>query len=281
MLLSVVIIGRNDAHHISRSLGTALKTRHEGDVEVIFVDDASSDATLSTAQRICDGKTNAKVLHSEVNVGIGGARNIGVRAATGDYIYFHDSDDYLAEHGLDRLVKTIKDSKSPDVVLVPFQVLRTGGYVNHSPDSYKELQEIAGWAVGAWSATFKRSLYVPTPEKVYAEDVVWHYLQYDRFESFAKVDGKEPVYIWDCTNPSAVTRTVEWFWNKSYTLEHLAFSNILVKEGLKDSYVSDTLRNLAALYDVRHQLRKPWVKDAWAKRFSACYQRIMTGHFGH
>lgn len=280
MTLTVVIIGRNDAQHIARSVGTALNARPEG-VEVIFVDDASTDATLSTAQKLCEGKPDAKVLHSDENVGIGGARNLGVAAATGDYIYFHDSDDYLTDDGLSRIVKAIEDSDSPDVVLVPFRTLKTGAYEDHSPAKYEKLPEIAGWAVGAWSAALKRSLYVPTPEKVYAEDTVWHYLQYDRFETFAKVEGDEPCYVWDCTNPSAVTRTVEWFWHRSRTLEDLAFSNVLVKEGLKDSYVSDTLRNLAALYDVRHQLKKPWVKDAWAKRFSSCYQRIMTGHFGH
>ena len=280
MLLTVVIIGRNDAQHIARSLGTVLNTRCES-VEVVFVDDASSDSTFYTAQKLCEGKDNVKVLHSDKNIGIGGARNLGVKNATGDYIFFHDSDDYLTSEGIDRIIRTIKASKSPDVILVPFRVLKTGGYVNHSPESYKSIQETAGWAVGAWSAAVKRSLYVPTPENVYAEDVVWHYLQYDRFETFAKVEGEEPVYVWDCTNPSAVTRTVEWFYKRSYTLEQLAFTDILVKEGLKDSYVSDTLRNIAALYDIRHQLKKPWVKDAWARRFSSCYTRMMTGHYGH
>lgn len=280
MVLSIVIIGRNDVQHLARSFGTAISQKTD-EVEVVFVDDASIDATFSTANKLAEGKTNVKVLRSEKNVGIGGARNIGVKAASGGYIYFHDSDDYLAEHGIERILKAIKNGKDPDVILVPFQVLRPGKYENHFPVDYRKIEDVVGWAVGAWSAAFKRSLYVETPENVYAEDVVWHYLQYDRFNTFATVEGKEPVYIWDCTNPSAVTRTVEWFWNRSYTLEQLAFTDILVKEGLKDVYVSDTLRNLAALYDARHKLTKPWVKQAWAKRFSSCYQRMMTGHFGH
>lgn len=280
MKLSIVIIGRNDAQHIARSIGTAIDTRTDG-VEVVFVDDASTDATLSTARKICEGKPDTKVIHSDVNVGIGGARNLGVEAATGDYIYFHDSDDYLTEDGIKRIVDVIARGASPDVILVPYRVLRAGGHSDHSPEVYTMIYSIVGWAVGAWSAAFKRSLYVKTPENVYAEDVVWHYLQYDKFETYDKVTGKAPVYVWDCTNPNAVTRTVEWFWNRSMTLEHLAFSNILVKEGLKDSYVSDSLRNLASLYDVRHELKKPWVRDAWARRFRSCCQRIMAGHFGH
>lgn len=280
MKLTVVMICRNDVQHVARSLGTALDTRPDG-VEVVFVDDASTDATFQTAQKIVNGKPNARIIQSEKQVGIGGARNIGVNAASGDYIYFHDSDDYLADDGLKRIVKVIDEGKNPDVILTPFRVLRTGGYENHFPEGYKSIESVVSWAVGAWSAAFRRELYVPTPENVYAEDVVWHYLQYDRFNTFAIVEGKEPVYVWDCTNPSAVTRTVEWFWHRSYTLEHLAFSDILIKEGLKDSYVSDTLRNLAAMYDARLKLKKPWVRDAWSKRFSSCYQRVMTGHFGH
>lgn len=280
MKLSIVIIGRNDEQHIARSVGTAIDTRPDG-VEVVFVDDASNDSTLSIAERVCTGKPDVKVLSSDLRLGGGGARNIGVKAATGDYIYFHDSDDYLSEDGIKRIVEVIDNGASPDVILVPFRVFRAKGNEDHVPETFKSVYDAVGWAVGPWSAAFKRSLYVETPEKVYAENVVWHYLQYDRFETFDKVRGKEPVYIWDCTNPNAVTRTVEWFWNRSMTLEHLAFSNILVREGLKDSYVSDSLRNLAALYDVRHELKKPWVRDAWARRFRSCYQRIMSGHFGH
>lgn len=280
MTLSVVIIGRNDVQHLARSVGTALATRPEGRVEVIYVDDASSDASLSTAQRLCEGKPDAKVLHADENVGIGGARNMGVAASSGDYVYFHDSDDFLSDDGLGRIVSAIDGGSSPDVVLVPFRVQRKESYEDHTPEPYKSVSEIVGWALGAWSTAIRRDLYVQTPERVYAEDVVWHFLQYDRFETFAKVEGG-PAYIWDCTNPTAVTRTVEWFWRNSCTLEQLAFSDVLVKQGLKDAYVSDALRNLAALYDVRHGLKKPWVREAWAKRFASCHQRIMSGHFGH
>ena len=280
MILSIVIIGRNDAQHLARSLGTAVSQKTD-DVEVVFVDDASADATFSTATKIAEGKSNVQVLHSETNVGIGGARNIGVQKAHGDYIYFHDSDDYLTEGAVSRIVEALRKSNGVDVLLVPFRVLNSGSYKDHVPLKETTVENAVDWAVGAWSAVFKRSLYVPTPEKVYAEDVVWHFLQYDKFKTAASLEGEKPIYVRDCTNPTAVTRTVEWFWDKSYTLEHLAFSNALVNAGLKDSYVSDTLRNLAALYDARHQLKTPWVKKAWARRFSSCYQRIMTGHFGH
>ena len=280
MILSIVIIGRNDAQHLARSLGTAISQKTD-EVEVVFVDDASTDTTFSTAAKIADGKSNVQVLHSETNVGIGGARNLGVSKAHGDYIYFHDSDDYLTDGAVSRIVEALTNFKGIDTLLVPFRVLNNGSYKDHVPLKETTVENAVGWAVGAWSAVFKRSLYVPTPEKVYAEDVVWHFLQYDKFNSAVALEGSDPVYVWDCTNPTSVTRTVEWFWNKSYTLEQLAFTNVLVNAGLKDIYVSDTLRNLAALYDVRHQLKKPWVKEAWAKRFSSCYQRIMTGHFGH
>lgn len=71
-------------------------------VELIIVDDGSTDETLALATRIAAGKENVKVIHTE-NGGVCHARNIGLDAATGGYITFLDADDLLMSGALEHL----------------------------------------------------------------------------------------------------------------------------------------------------------------------------------
>ena len=66
------------------------------DVEFIFVDDASPDGSMEIIRRICgEYDRNVKYLVHEVNKGLPAARNTGMAAAAGEFIYHCDSDDYL------------------------------------------------------------------------------------------------------------------------------------------------------------------------------------------
>lgn len=65
------------------------------DIELIVVDDCSTDNSFEIAKEFAVGKDNVKVLQTESNTGIAGnARNIGVENATGKYLMFSDADDF-------------------------------------------------------------------------------------------------------------------------------------------------------------------------------------------
>ena len=159
--------------------------------------------------------------------------------------------------------------------------MRQGGQQDTTTDCITSLDVLPSWPISQSLSVIRRDLYVPQPEGEYGEDSAWHFLQFDRFSSYARVEGKDPVYVWDCTVQGATTRTVEWFGANAATLEVLAMSDMLVKGGLKDRYVSDCLRNLAALYDIRHRLTRPAVKAAWADKFRFCISRMLMGHMSH
>jgi glycosyltransferase involved in cell wall biosynthesis len=66
------------------------------DMEIILVDDASTDNTLEIMRNYeteCPEKV--RVIHSEINLRLGGARNLGIEAAQGEYIGFTDCDDWV------------------------------------------------------------------------------------------------------------------------------------------------------------------------------------------
>ncbi|WP_405842832.1 glycosyltransferase family 2 protein [Streptomyces sp. NBC_01518] len=84
--------------------------------EVIYVDDGSTDDTLSRLEKIAAGAPNVQV-HTQPNSGWPGApRNLGMRHAKGEYIQFVDHDDTLGPEALERLYEHAKRNDA-DVVL--------------------------------------------------------------------------------------------------------------------------------------------------------------------
>lgn len=96
--ISVIIPMYNSFHLMERGL-QVLSMQKSADIEVIIVDDCSSDDSLSRASEYAAAsKMKVIVSRNEKNSGPGVSRNNGMNLATGDYIMFLDSDDYLAQN---------------------------------------------------------------------------------------------------------------------------------------------------------------------------------------
>lgn len=84
------------------------------DFELILVDDCSTDKTLEIAKSFRDDRI--KILQTEKNLGYPGAtRNVGIDAATGEYIFFMDHDDIILPQAFESLVK-VADANHADAV---------------------------------------------------------------------------------------------------------------------------------------------------------------------
>jgi len=86
-------------------------------VEVIAVDDASPDRCGEILDGYAEDHPNLRVLHLPHNVGLGLARNAGLAEATGDYVWFVDSDDWLPAGSIGAVLRAL-DAERPDVLLV-------------------------------------------------------------------------------------------------------------------------------------------------------------------
>lgn len=78
------------------------------DIRVILVDDGSPDSCPDICEEYARADSRMQVIHKE-NGGISSARNAGLKTATGEYVMFLDSDDYLAADALDHLLKANAD----------------------------------------------------------------------------------------------------------------------------------------------------------------------------
>ena len=113
--VSVVIPAYNSHDTLAKCLGSLVNQTLQ-DIEIVVVNDASTDDTLEIMNR-CKAQFPDKVVvvDSKVNLGPGGARNLGFDAATGEYIGLVDSDDYVAPTMYEKLYIRAKETDA-DIV---------------------------------------------------------------------------------------------------------------------------------------------------------------------
>lgn len=92
---TVIIPMYNSSRYIEKCIKSIINQKYKS-LEIILVDDGSTDNTYNIILEYSKRNSNIKTLKTE-NTGVSSARNIGIEVATGDYITFIDSDDYIDE----------------------------------------------------------------------------------------------------------------------------------------------------------------------------------------
>jgi glycosyltransferase involved in cell wall biosynthesis len=99
------------------SIRAGLSAEENAAVEVIAVDDCSPDRSGAILDDYAAAHGNVTVVHLPHNVGLGLARNAGLAEATGDYLWFVDSDDWLPPGSVRAVLGELRASR-PDVLLI-------------------------------------------------------------------------------------------------------------------------------------------------------------------
>jgi poly(ribitol-phosphate) beta-N-acetylglucosaminyltransferase len=102
MKVTVVVPVYNAADHLAPCADSVVAQTLD-DYEVIFVDDGSDDGTDRLLDDLADREERVRVIHRPPSGGPGGPRNAGIEAATGEYVYFLDDDDWLGPEALERM----------------------------------------------------------------------------------------------------------------------------------------------------------------------------------
>lgn len=117
--ISVVVPVHNVEGYVRQCLASILD-QPQVDVEVIVVDDHSTDRSSGIIAEVAAKDPRVSILRPEENVGLGVARNLGLSAATGEYVLFVDSDDFLLDGAL-RLVQQRATETGADLVVFDYE----------------------------------------------------------------------------------------------------------------------------------------------------------------
>ncbi len=165
-LLSVIVPIYNVEPYLDRCLQSIVNQTYRN-LEIILVDDGSPDNCPAICEQWAARDNRIKVIHKQ-NAGLGMARNSGLEIATGDYVAFVDSDDYVDLDMYRILVGEIAGSKA-DMVVCGFKEQRTnnGPFVNAS--DYGRRYEVSGLQVRKQAAK-----YIPSEHGRALNCGVWH-----------------------------------------------------------------------------------------------------------
>lgn len=175
--VSIIIPAYNIRDYIEKCLQSVLDQDYEKDsLEIIVVDDGSTDGTSEILDEYSSKNNSIKVIH-KLNEGVSAARNDGIKASTGEYIFFFDGDDFQERYTCSELVDIIKQ-QSADAVIYGYYRYEDGKiYETSLPRFSKDIYEneevikdvmpafigLSYEDVNNWIAGVPGSLYVENP----------------------------------------------------------------------------------------------------------------------
>lgn len=254
--VSVIMPVYNVAPYLRDCLDSVLsQTLRE--LEVICVDDGSTDGSFSILEKYAERDSRVQVLRTG-HQGAGAARNVALRVATGDYLSILDADDLFDRRMLEKAVARA-DSTSADVVIYRHERLDhvTGRryLLSHmsSPDKFPDkkvfscdelrtlpkgnwFMSVYGWT---WDKLFRRS-YVSGLSLRFQETPVFN----DMFYTYAAVaEAKRISYLSDVlmcqrvNRPDAITGKVQKYW--PYVVEALLKVRFRLEDRALLSHIPD------------------------------------------
>ena len=163
--ISVIIPVYNVAAYLPQCLDSVLSQDHR-DLEVILIDDGSPDDSGVICDAYAAADSRVKVIHQK-NGGAAAAKNAGLRTATGEYLSFVDSDDYLEPDVYGYMLAVLKESGA-DAAHFNFREVyrgRSEDCVNHRGRTLMDSREYLArftkdWSCPLlWNKLYKRSLF--------------------------------------------------------------------------------------------------------------------------
>lgn len=206
-LISIIVPVYNVEKYLNNCIKSIIGQTYKN-IEIILVDDGSTD----NSSKICDDYAKKdkriKVIHQK-NSGLSEARNIGIKNASGTYIGFVDSDDYIAKDMFEYLFKLVKTNHA-DISICNYSMVTE--YTNEdkskniekekikildSKDALKELLSEKRIQNYAWNKLYKKSLFenLSYPAKMKMEDLGTTYKLFLKAKKIILSNQKKYFYL--------------------------------------------------------------------------------------
>ncbi len=174
--LSAIVLVYNGGRHLRGCLDSLVNQTLDG-LEIILVNDASSDDSLSICKEFAQNFSNIKIIDKKENEGLATSGNTGIKAAKGEYIILVDNDDIIPPYAYEKLYNKAKETDADIVV----------GKANFLIGNYQ--YEMESYELSAWKQelTIESAKEFPT---IYHDSFYWNKII--RRELISKNDIKLP-----------------------------------------------------------------------------------------
>lgn len=158
---SFVIPVYNGSAYISESIQSCLNSSNKK-IEVVVVDDFSTDATVRIVEKIAEADDRVKLIRHGVNMGRSAARNTGIVAASSDILMMLDHDDIALPTRASATIKAFKNNEKVDIVYSQFQIIDELGNVQAkvdvAPFDWEKLKKTKLAYIGHSTMAFRKSI---------------------------------------------------------------------------------------------------------------------------
>ena len=206
--VSIIVPIYNVEPYISRCLYSVMDQTYTGPMECLLVDDCGTDNSIAIVEQLIGdyhGPIDLKVLHHEHNRGLSAARNTGVDASSGDYVFFLDSDDAITSDCLALMVAEVEKHPGVEMVMGAHQGVYedpANNYLSSWPSCYVEdntwlrlhfFKQENSINVVAWNRLLKLSFIrdngLRFKEGVIHEDEHWSFYVYRKLKSWTSIEN--------------------------------------------------------------------------------------------
>ena len=216
--VSIIIPVYNVCRYIARCLQSVSEQQYFN-IECLIIDDCGNDNSIEIANNFINsyhGPISFTVLHHKHNKGLSAARNTGLRNATGQYVFFLDSDDSITKDCIYHLVSLALKYKDVDFVqgntVTGSKELMDYGFKCKVPEYTNEKKclhrlILADLSMTVWNRLIRRSFLIDNnlffPEGIVCEDMYWTYF-FAKHTTAASFTDKG-TYLYYCNNNSIMT----------------------------------------------------------------------------
>ena len=195
--VSVIVPVYNVQDYVLRCL-ESLKNQKYEEIEIIIVDDGSTDKSGKICDRFVKNEKRARVFHKK-NGGLSDARNYGIGKSSGELIAFVDSDDYVREDYIGRMVETLDNDKSDIVICGYNKELPKSEVISGFDAVYNCLIRQDNVDIVAWNKLYKKELFIENgilfPKGEKHEDLLTIYKVVSKAKKVSYID--EALYCYE------------------------------------------------------------------------------------
>lgn len=156
--ISVIVPIYNVEKYLKKCLDSIINQDYKN-IEIILIDDKSTDNSLKIAKEYGKNNSNVKVLSNSKNSGLSFTRNRGIEESTGDYISFIDSDDYIPTNYYSSLIAS---ASKADVVVCDINIIYPNNKMERKKCGETKTKKLDfinnGLAASACNKIFKKTL---------------------------------------------------------------------------------------------------------------------------